>query len=67
MTMTLKALRANSDLNQEEAAKKIGVTKWTWANYENGKSFPDVITIQKIERAFNVSYNEINFLSSNTV
>lgn len=62
MTMTLKALRANENLNQEEAAKKIGVTKWTWANYENGKSFPDVMTIKKIEKAFKVSYHDINFL-----
>ncbi|BAP85490.1 transcriptional regulator [Paucilactobacillus hokkaidonensis JCM 18461] len=62
MTMTLKALRANQDLNQEDAAKKIGVTKWTWANYENGKSFPNIMTIKKIEKEFDVKYSDINFL-----
>lgn len=67
MTMTLKALRANQGLTQEEAAKLIGVTKWTWSNYERGKSYPDVVTIKKIESAFAVNYNDINFLPSITI
>lgn len=67
MKMTLKAIRVNSGLDQEQAGKLIGVSEDTWRNYENSKTFPNVPVIQKIEEVFNVSYNEINFLPSVTV
>jgi DNA-binding XRE family transcriptional regulator len=67
MKLTLKALRVNENLTQEEAAKKVGVSKYTWANYEVGKTYPDVPTIKKIEKAFNVKYNDILFLPNITV
>lgn len=63
MRVTLKALRANKGMTQEEAAKVIGVSRYTWQNYERGKTFPDVPTIEKIEKKFNVTYNDIIFLT----
>ncbi|WP_270630952.1 helix-turn-helix transcriptional regulator [Limosilactobacillus mucosae] len=63
MRVTLKALRANKGMTQEEAAKAIGVSQYTWQNYERGKTFPDVPTIKKIEKSFNVAYNDIIFLT----
>lgn len=63
MRVTLKALRANKGMTQEEAAKAIGVSHYTWQNYERGKTFPDVPTIEKIEKKFNVTYNDIIFLT----
>ena len=63
MRVTLKALRANKGMTQEEAAKLIGVSRYTWQNYERGKTFPDVPTIEKIEKKFNVTYNDIIFLT----
>nr|DAO15744.1 MAG TPA: Helix-turn-helix XRE-family like protein [Caudoviricetes sp.] len=63
MRVTLKALRANKGMTQEEAAKAIGVSQYTWQNYERGKTFPDVPTIEKIEKKFNVTYNDIIFLT----
>ena len=63
MRVTLKALRANKGMSQEEAAKVIGVSRYTWQNYERGKTFPDVPTIEKIEKKFNVTYNDIIFLT----
>lgn len=63
MRVTLKALRANKGMTQEEAAKVIGVSRYTWQNYERGKTFPDVPTIKKIEKKFNVTYNDIIFLT----
>lgn len=44
MKLTLKSLRANKNMTQVEAAKAIGVGKETWRNYENGKTYPDVLT-----------------------
>lgn len=63
MRVTLKALRANKGMTQEEAAKAIGVSQYTWQNYERGKTFPDVPTIEKIEKKFDITYNDIIFLT----
>lgn len=67
MKLTLKALRANKNMTQAEAAKAIGVSEFTWQNYEKGKTYPDVLIIKKIEKAFNVSYSDIIFLPQNTI
>lgn len=67
MRLTLKALRVNKSLTQEEAAKAIGVSKYTWSNYEQGKTFPDVPTIETIEKVFDVTYSDIIFLPNSTV
>lgn len=65
--MTLKAIRVNKGLNQEQAGELVGVSEDTWANWEKAKTFPNVIKIQEIERKFDVSYNDIIFLPSVTV
>ena len=62
MPMTLKALRANVDMNQREAAKLIGITPETLGKWENGKTFPDVPHIQKIEQVYNVKFEDIKFV-----
>lgn len=54
-------------MTQAEAAKAIGVSEFTWSNYEKGKTYPDVLIIKKIEKAFNVSYSDIIFLPQNTI
>lgn len=67
MKVTLRGLRSNSNLTQGQAAEKIGVSKDTWANWENQKTFPDVLNIKRIESEFKVSYNDIIFLPELTV
>lgn len=62
MQLTLKAARKNKNLNQEEAAKLIGISVDTLHNYENQKTFPDVPIIKKIEDAYGVKYEDIIFL-----
>ena len=62
MKYSLKAIRINANEKQEETAKAIGVSVETWANYEKGKTFPDIPILKKIEKHFNVSYNDIDFL-----
>lgn len=61
MQLTLKAIRCNLNLSQIEAAKRIGISSDTLSNYERGKSYPDIPTLKKIEKAYGVSYEEINF------
>ncbi|HEM4389185.1 TPA: helix-turn-helix transcriptional regulator [Streptococcus suis] len=60
-------LRARKDLTQKEAGELVGVTGDTWANWENHKTFPDVQKIVEIEKAFDVSYDDIKFLPEITV
>lgn len=62
MTMTLKAARVNSGMNQKEAAKKIGVSRTTIQSWESYKSFPTVVQLPAIESAYNIKYDDIIFL-----
>lgn len=61
MKLTLKAIRVNKNMTQEEAAKEIGISVDTLGNYERGTTFPDVPVIKKIEEVYGTNYNDINF------
>lgn len=63
MAMTLKAIRVNLGLNQEEAAEKLGIQLRTLSNWENAKTFPNVPQIEKIMDVYGVHYDDINFLT----
>ena len=56
---SLKAVRTNLGLTLDEAAKLIGISKYTLFNYEHYKSTPNTDRIRKIEKAYGISYNEI--------
>jgi len=62
MAMTLKALRINAGLTQDEAAKQLGVTPETISNWERARSFPTVPQIYKIEKLYSTTYADIQFL-----
>ncbi len=59
--ITLKAARANKNMSQAEAAKKLGVSVDTLLNWEAGKTFPKVPQIRKIEELYGVEYRDIYF------
>ena len=65
--MSLKVLRIDAGMTQEEVSTALGISPSTWSKWENGKSFPDVLDIVKIEQLFNISYSDIKFLTNNTV
>ena len=65
--ITLKAIRANANLTQAEVAKKLDISPSTWSKWENGKSYPDVVEIEKLEKLFNIGYSDIKFLTNSTV
>lgn len=62
MAMTLKAIRINKGLSQEEASKLIGIGSDTLSNYERAITFPDIPVLKKIEEVYEVKYDDINFL-----
>lgn len=62
MQYSLKAIRINRKKTQEQAAKGIGISVETLANYEKGITFPDIPTLKRIEKYYGVRYEEIDFL-----
>ena len=59
---TLKALRTNKGLTLNQASKNLGVSQQTLSNWECGKSYPTVPRVKMIEKIYDISFNEINFL-----
>lgn len=62
MKLTLRAARINAKLNQEEAAKNLNISLSTLQNYENGRSYPDVPIIKRIENLYGVEYRDLIFI-----
>ncbi len=67
MQITLKAARVNKGMTQAEASAKLGVSVATLQQYENGRTFPDVPIIKRIEDTYEVPYSDILWCIDNTV
>jgi putative transcriptional regulator len=65
MAITLKAARVNKNLTQKQAAAKLGISDNALWNYENGRSYPNVKVIKKMEELYGISYNDLIFLPTN--
>lgn len=57
--MTLKQLRVNQGLSQEELGKKVGLKQATISQYENGTRKPPLPTAKKLSLALNVTLDDI--------
>lgn len=55
MNYRLRNLRERMGLSQTAAAKKMGIVRTTYSNYEAGNREPDVETIKKMSEFFEVS------------
>ncbi len=58
---TLKELREQQFLSQEDLARKSEMTTGTINRLENGKNKPRYVTIRKLAKALNVDPKEIDF------
>ena len=65
MAITIRAARVNKDLTQAEAAKLLGISADSLWNYENGRSFPDVRVVKKMEEVYGIPYDNLIFLPDN--
>lgn len=54
---TLKRLRTEKGLLQQELAKKLSVTRSTVSRWENGSRLPDVVIISRISEVLDVDVN----------
>lgn len=59
---TLKTIREMRGLSQIDAAKAIGISVDTLSNYERGKSYPDIPVLRRIEKTYNIKYDQLIFL-----
>jgi len=55
----IKQARVESDLSQEAAAEKIGVSRQTLSNWENGKNFPDIISVVALSDTYGISLDSL--------
>lgn len=55
LSTTLKYFRKKAGLTQEQISKTLGVTRSSYAYYENGKSEPKLEVLQKIAALYNIS------------
>jgi transcriptional regulator with XRE-family HTH domain len=55
----IKDLRIKNHLSQEELAARLFVTRQTISNYENGKSRPDIDSLEKIAEVLHTDVNTV--------
>lgn len=63
--ISMEAARVNAKLTQEEAAKKIEVSRATIMNWESGKTLPTIPKLQKMAEVYGLSVDNI-FLPANS-
>jgi len=62
---TIKKLREENKLTQNELAKLLNVSDKTISKWETGKGYPDIEMLQPLSKIFNVSIIEL--LNGNTI
>lgn len=55
----LKDARLQAGLTQEQVAEKIQVTRQTISNWENEKSFPDIISVIRLSDLYSISLDKL--------
>lgn len=55
----LKDARINASLSQEALAQRIGVSRQTISNWENGRSYPDIGSLLKLSKLYSLSLDEM--------
>lgn len=59
LRISLAAARVNANLQQEEAAKKVGVTAKTLRNYERGITAIPAVTLRKVSEVYGIPEENI--------
>ena len=55
----LKSARTKADLTQEQVAEKILVSRQTISNWENERSYPDIVSVIKLSDLYSISLDEL--------
>ena len=55
----IKNARNNSKLTQEQASEALGVSRQTISNWENEKSYPDIISVIKMSDLYSITLDHL--------
>ena len=55
----IRNARNEAKLSQEQAAEALGVSRQTISNWENGKSYPDIISVIRMSDLYSVSLDHL--------
>lgn len=55
----LKEARLAAHLTQEQAAERLGVSRQTMSNWENSKTYPDIVSVIKMSDLYAVSLDHL--------
>ena len=55
----LKNARVQSGMTQENVAEKINVSRQTISNWENEKSYPDIISVIELSNLYSISLDDL--------
>lgn len=55
----LKEARLNRGLTQEVIAEKLNVSRQTISNWENEKSYPDIISVIELSNLYSISLDDL--------
>lgn len=55
----LKDARISSGLTQESVAEKINVSRQTISNWENEKSYPDIVSVIELSSLYSISLDDL--------
>lgn len=55
----IKDARAAAGLTQEQAAEALCVSRQTVSNWENGKTWPDIVSVVKMSDLYNISLDRL--------
>ncbi|MBQ2714897.1 MAG: helix-turn-helix transcriptional regulator [Clostridia bacterium] len=55
----LKSVRAECGLTQKQVADKLGVVESCYANWEQGRTSPNVDMLRKLGEIFNISLDDL--------
>ena len=62
MRISLKAARVNAEMTQKESAERMGVDVSTVINWENGKTSPKAVQLQRLCEVYGVDSVDALFL-----
>ena len=55
----IKAARLEKKLTQEQVAELLGVSRQTISNWENEKSYPDIISVIELSSLYSISLDDL--------
>lgn len=63
----IKVIRSSANMTQDQLAEQLNVTRQAVSSWENGRTEPDIETLQKISEVLNVTVEELIYGEKKTI